>query len=277
MHGWKGNQPKDRTRFFTAIADKGSVPLAALVFYVAVCRATKKRPRVWTARQLGKQIGLGQWQVRQLLRQAKQAGLVDYKRTTVGFRVWASEEFEGGWLKAWRANGCEDGFGHYRLSTAKEYGYTGSVLLELLDPEPQDKLMVADCGIEIGYERSITVSKACELFVWMRAKTVRRALRRLAKDGWLGCVNPKLVGLEERFVLKKSRWGKIVPDPLVLNQVCDRLVAQPCHKHEVKRLREERKALCEELVKVKGKLATNHERIRELSVDESLLQELSDP
>jgi hypothetical protein len=253
------------------------VPLAALVFYIAVCCATKQRPAVWTARHMGKQIGLGQWQVRQLLRQAKQAGLVDYKRTTRGFRVWTSEEFEGGWLKDWRAKAGEDGVGYYRLSTAAQYGYTGSVLLEMLDPEPRDKLMVEDCGIELGRERSIKVSKACELFLWMRAKTVRRALRRLAADGWLECVAPSLAALGERFVLKKSRWGKIVPDPLVQDQACKRLVAQPCHKREVKQLREERKALCEELVAIKNKLANNHDRIRDLSADASLREELSDP
>jgi hypothetical protein len=276
MRPWRGNQPKDRTRFFTAIADKGSVPLAALVFYIAVCRATKQRPAVWTARHLGKQIGLGQWQVRQLLRQAKQARLVDHKRTTVGFRVWVTEEFEK-WLKAWRAKGGEDGVGFYRLSTAAQYGYTGSVLLELLDPEPRDKLMVEDCGIEIGRERSIKVPKACELFRWMRAKTVRRALRRLAADGWLKCVEPSLAALGERFVLKKSRWGTIVPDPLVLAQACGRLVAQPCHKREVEQLHKERKALCEELVAIRNKFANNHDRIRDLSADGSVLEELSDP
>jgi hypothetical protein len=276
MRYFKRFEPKDRTRFFTAIADKGSVPLAALVFYIVVCRATKKRPAVWTARHLGKQIGLGQWRVRQLLRQAKQAALVDYKRTTVGFRVWASEEFEGGWIKAWRAKRGGEGVGFYRLSTTKKYGYTGSVLLEMLDPEPRDKLMAEDCGIEIGYQRSITVLKACELFCWVRAKTARRALRRLAADGWLECVAPTLMALEERFVLKKSRWGKIVSDPLVLNQVCERFVPMTGNKHKVEKLRRERYALCNELFAIKEKLASNHYSIRELSVDASLLDELSD-
>jgi hypothetical protein len=276
MRYWKAVQPKDRTRFFTAIADKGGVPLAALVFYIAVCRATRNRPGVWTARHLGEQIGLGQWQARQLLRQANKAELVDYERTMMGFRVWTSEKFEGGWLKAWRAKGGKDGVGFYRLSTAKRYGYTGSVLLELLDPEPQDNLMVEDCGLELGRERSITVSKACELFCWMRAKTARRALRRLAKDGWLECVKPKLAALGERFVLKKSRWGKIVPDPLVQNQACERYVPLRCNEHKVERLHKERKALREELGVIKEKLKSNHDAIRDLSVDTILAEEMRD-
>ena len=252
------------------------MPLAALVFYVAVCRASQKRPGVWTSRHLGAQIGLKQWRARQLLRQANQAGLLDYERTTVGFRVWASEEFEDGWLKDWRANEGRDGVGFYRLSTAERYGYTGSVLLELLDPEPRDKLMVADCGLEIGQERSITVLKACELFRWMRAKTARRALRRLVKDGWLKCVAPRVSAIPERFVLVKSRWGKIVADPLTLVRACDRLHTSSYHKREVQQLREERIALCKQMSALRAKLAENHDRMRDLSDDLTYPDELND-
>jgi hypothetical protein len=150
-------------------------------------------------------------------------------------------------------------------------------LLELLDPEPQDKLMVDDCGIELGRERSITVSRACELFCWMRAKTARRALRRLVKDGWLECVKPKLAAIGERFVLKKSRWGRIVPDPLVQDRASGRYVPLRCNEHKFKRLHEERKTLRKEMAAIKEKLKSNHDAIRDLSVDTILAEEMRDP
>ena len=187
----------DRTRFFVTLAVRYGVSLSALVFYAVACDADKHQPRVWTAKHLSAQLGLEPLRIRQLMRHARQQGLLGYTRTMRGFRVWAT-------TKAFAFNRRDEPRNFYRLSAAKVYGYTGSVLLELLDPEPRDKLDALDCGIERGHGRYISAAKACKLFPWMKLRTVRRTLCQLETDGWLK-TEPGACGA--RFTLLKSRWG----------------------------------------------------------------------
>jgi hypothetical protein len=199
---WTGSKTPDRTRFFLSIAARSSVPLSALVFFVAICKATDLKMIVWTAEELGAEIGLGEHRIRQLLAQAKRLELLDYQRTMRGFKVCLSSQFASSkWLKPALRDPAQVGF--YRLSTAQEHGYTGSVLLELLDPEPKDPLLARDLGVEA--KGHITASRACQLFTWMRIRSVRRALDRLVDAGWLARTGTQ-------FRLAKSRWGDIVPD-----------------------------------------------------------------
>ena len=242
---WKPEPVKDRTRFFISIAKTDGVPLAALCYYVAVCRVSETQPGCWTAKHLGRQIGLGHWRIRQMLEQAAdpQVQLLLHERTTRGFRIWLHPVFAQ-WLriKTRRPKFADTikGFksplehvhdvGFYRLSTAAKYGYTGSVLLELMDPEPRevDPLDEPEVPEKVKDKpQFITVTKACKLFIWMQSKTVRRALRKLVEAGWLECISTKLSRYrtitnddfdswreevperergEEVYSLKKSRW-----------------------------------------------------------------------
>jgi hypothetical protein len=236
---WLYSSSEDRTRFFVPLALQYGVGVSAIVFYCAVCRVRKARPGVWTAGHLGKQIGVSEHQARRLLRQARQHNLLDFKRTTYGFRIWLTPEFENRrWLKVWRKGEAESGIvNFYRLSAARERGVTGATLFELLDPEPEDALIARDEGID-RTDAVITARRAQTLFPWMRKPTVYRALNRLVREGWLRADKSPRLGT--RFRLIKSRWGEIMPDLKISSD--EPLARVKGHDREIAALRAEKEA-----------------------------------
>ena len=96
-------KPDDSTRFFLRVAkDTGSVRLAALCFYIAVC--TRRKPNsAWrtTTAKLGAQIGVKAWQTKHLLKLASDAEaleklgspkLLNYRKTRRGVAVSVADK-----------------------------------------------------------------------------------------------------------------------------------------------------------------------------------------
>lgn len=250
---WKPEKARDdRTCFLVHVAIcTTSVRLAALCHFIAACRCTIESPGIFTAKRLGHEIGVGHWRIRQLLKEAADWRVLGWRRTVRGFQVWVREESRV-WLEPshghrYMGHDIHSDLGHYRLSAAKQFGVTASVLLEYLDPEPRQLYALEDLegdenatqaekiqkydrvGLPEGVQhRTLTTPKALWLFPWMKQRTVEVALERLAKLEWIERASTKLprykavneddfdqwtqeVPKSERgesvHVLKKSRWS----------------------------------------------------------------------
>jgi hypothetical protein len=145
--------------------------------------------------------------------------------------------------KLWLCPGIEERFdltqkSYYRLSAANQYGITGAILLEYMDPEPIETMYGPNeakgrkyCTYpkeRAGriYANTITACKARELLPWASRATIYRALAKLVAEGWLAYgerPSPRYKlnddpfdvykiplpfdGIyRDKYMLKKSRW-----------------------------------------------------------------------
>ncbi len=161
-----------RTRFFTELAKKHGVRLSALCLCVAVrtwrdyARGKRGQKAGWhqAADWFGKQIGIGRWQVYNLLEQGRRAKVLAFCRTRRGLKVWLKAGSLFASLKRLGA-GDQRQLGYYYIRLASLLGVNGSVLYRFLRRTDED-----------GGSRYLMALGAEMMFPWMTAQGARDEL-----------------------------------------------------------------------------------------------------
>jgi hypothetical protein len=135
---------KGRTRFFIELAVEHGPRLSGLVFLVAVHTNRKHRmgrrgrKNGWhqTAAWYGEQLGVSSRQVKRLMKQAAELGLVDHERTGRGLLAWVIGKRPWKWLDQHYAGDYgerEYVVGHYDTELSKGLGINAACILDLLE------------------------------------------------------------------------------------------------------------------------------------------------
>ncbi|MGO8930724.1 MAG: hypothetical protein ACLQU3_28025 [Limisphaerales bacterium] len=172
---------KRRTRFFARYAEQYNVRFSALLLLVAVytrrkyIQGNRGRKAGWhnTAEWFSKQIGVTPLQLRRLVREGKQEGLLDWTRTGRGLLIWITK-------RAVYAELAKDGqdderiCGYYYPRLAAVLGLNGSMIYCLLK-EPDEN---AD-----GEYRKVAPGRVAVCYPWLSERNARSELERLYQRG----------------------------------------------------------------------------------------------
>lgn len=182
-------QRKDRTLracvfFYGTLAQKHGVRLSALVAHILgwVRNRHKTDPNAYEydpCEKFGEALGVSRWQIYRLLKEAKAAGLLDYRKSLNQTKIWVTDE------KLFSLD-AEDRFEYDRdLASATIEGEDGKLGLNAsilyakiayhtLHPEPGDLP-----GYRASYFRFV------KKFPWMTEAGVKSDLQKLKKRGLL--------------------------------------------------------------------------------------------